>query len=196
VPIQIRQDQKRGCGWRQPGGLYMVSGGIPGACGRFPIYLENCPCCGAGIKPTRGFTWVDGDALAADSVCLGGDKMCDTCPMAEHREIGKCGLLWIGEAFYKTFADFNREAMDLGISRRIPAVPTDFVIGQTYVLLAHRKYETDSDGPKKIHRAAIFGIFKPQAIEYVVTGKESSSEIKSLEKRGLTPVKIERVVYE
>jgi hypothetical protein len=202
MPVSVRFDSRRGCGFRKPGGLYLVSAGAPVSCGIFPIYLDVCPCCGAGIKPTRGWTWVDGSKLAEDAVCLRNNNDCRRCILAEANrdKLGKCGLLWIGEAFYKTPDEFLNEAARMGISRRIPAVPNDFVLGKTWVLLAHRSYEveivTHANIPtresKEIHKAAIFGVFMPAAIEYVVTGKESAADIKALEKRGLTPVKIKR----
>jgi hypothetical protein len=51
----------------------------------------------------------------------------------------KAGLLWIGEEFYKTPEDFNREAGEMGISRRITSIPRGYEIGKTWVFLAHRK---------------------------------------------------------
>ena len=58
------------------------------------------------------------------------------------KDMGKAGLLWIGEQFYPTPGEFTREAEELGISRRISAVPRDFKLGETWVLFAHRKGAT------------------------------------------------------
>ena len=52
---------------------------------------------------------------------------------------GKHGLIWIGEKFYPMTADFMREAQMKGVSRRLPAVPRGFVLGETQVYLGHRK---------------------------------------------------------
>lgn len=185
MPIAVRVEGKRGCGFRKPGGLYLISDGPGRSCGRLPLELTVCPCCGAGIKPSRGWTWVDADALLENSVCLAKD--CDTCPLSQ-TEIGHAGLLWIGGEFYKTTRDFDGEAERMGISRRIAAVPNDFVLGQTWVLLAHRAAITKEIGGTFTAVAAIFRMFCPQRIEYVVTGKETPEEIAALEKRGITPV--------
>ena len=103
---------------------------------------------------------------------------------------GKHGLLWIGEVFYKTPQDFTLEARDLGVSRRIKAVPLGFELGKHWVLVAHRKaYPKSVDGAIKMV-PGIFHAFKPSAIEYVVRGDESDDEIEALEERGITPVRV------
>ena len=58
----------RGCGWRKPGGLYLVSGNLSEPCPRLPVETAVCPTCGEGIKPARGFTWVDGGKLIPPTV--------------------------------------------------------------------------------------------------------------------------------
>jgi hypothetical protein len=144
--VETRIDSKRGCGWRQEGGLYLVSGGEAVACGKLPVPLTICPTCSGGIHFARSWTWVDGDALAATKICSGARHAeCSGCLLASATEskqgtsIGRAGLLWIGEKFYKTPADWMREAENLGVSRRIPAVPREFVLGKTVVLVAHNR---------------------------------------------------------
>jgi hypothetical protein len=116
--------------------------------------------------------------------------------------VGKVGLLWIGEQFYPTPADFSDEAARLGISRRISSIPKDFEVGKTWVALAHRKAiqrvcecggkedcaDCGGDGVQSI--PAIFRMFRPEAIEYVVKGTESDGELEAMEKRGITPVRV------
>jgi len=51
------KDKIRGCGWRKPGGLYLKSSSMFSTCGKLPLEIEVCSCCGAGIKPARGWTW-------------------------------------------------------------------------------------------------------------------------------------------
>ena len=66
-------EQKRGCGYRKVGGLYMVTDpGTLTLCDRMTIKLEPCEHCEAmgfscGFKPARGWTWVMPEKL------LGGD---------------------------------------------------------------------------------------------------------------------------
>jgi hypothetical protein len=185
--IQIRHDSKRGCGFRKAGGLYLVSDGIGRPCGKLPIPLQICPTCGGGIHFCRSWTWVNGTALAAEKKCADeGSAYCEVCPLSQ--PIGRCGLLWIGEKFYATPADWTREANEQGVSRRIPAVPHGFEVGKTWVLVAHKKCIANPDGT---FSPGVFHAFQPTAVEYVVKGDETPDEIESLEKRGLTPVKVE-----
>lgn len=194
--IQIVYDKKRGCGYRKLHGLYFRGDGSGHPCGRLPIPLTTCPCCGAGIKPTRGFTWVNADMLieaSSKKECHQPD--CDRCPISAiiKAGIGKAGLLWVGEAYYKSPDDFDREAAEQGISRRIASVPRGFTVGETWVLLAHRKaiVEYKFGAPVKF-TAGIFRLFKPTHIEVVCDGNESDETIQDYLKRGLTPVKVER----
>jgi hypothetical protein len=102
--------------------------------------------------------------------------------------------LWCGERFYKTPQDWMREARGQGVSRRISTVPNDFVVGETWVLMAHPKAITRTDdGGEMTYHAGIFTAFKPTAIEYVVKGDESEEELARKVKRGITLVQIERV---
>jgi hypothetical protein len=52
-------EAKRGCGYRKVGGTYLVSGGLGMPCCKMPILLKTCPCCGHGVKQSRGWTWID-----------------------------------------------------------------------------------------------------------------------------------------
>lgn len=105
-------------------------------CDRLPIPLEICPVCKHGIKQTRGYTWVHVEELVGG---LHPDCKDDfPCPLCMTPDtLGLAGLLWIGERFYKTPADFDREADALGISRRISAIPRGFHVGETWILFAH-----------------------------------------------------------
>lgn len=190
--IKIVIDHKRGCGFRKIGGLYLIGDGPSISCGRLPIALTVCPCCGHGFKPSRGWTWVDADKLieAAPNQCK--STSCLYCPIGGMIKdgIGKAGLLWIGEEYYSTPTDFDREASQFGISRRISAVPNDFVVGETWVLLAHRKgiMQPIEFGKEPEYIPAIFRIFKPSRIEVICDGSESDDLIESYLRRGLTPV--------
>jgi hypothetical protein len=104
------------------------------------------------------------------------------------------GLLWCGEKFYKTPQDWMREARLQGVSRRISTVPNDFVVGETWVLMAHPKAvrRVDDEGETTYH-PGIFQAFLPTAIEYVVKGDETEEELARKVKWGITLVRIERV---
>lgn len=219
---------KRGCGYRRGGGIYLVSAGVSAPCGKLPLLLEVCPTCNHGIKPSLGWTWFDVSQFVKSDYCKNQysevkpqvfELNCDTCPLGLN-PVERSGLIWIGERFYKTPEIWLREANKMGVSRKIKAVPRDFVLGETWVFVAHRKaiQETCSnciaglrisdDGrlSKKdkcpecekgiISQKAIFHAFKPTAIEYVIKGDETQEELEALVKRGLTPIKVEKLENE
>ncbi len=222
----IVDEPRRGCGYRKQGGLYMMGGTLSAPCGKLPLELGVCPVCHTGFKPARGWTWVNACILFEDAECSltpthGGGIDCN-CPLntgglLEHPRMG---LLWIGEAFYKTPEDFLREGQTQGLSRRITAIPKDFKVGETWVLFAHRKAvakscshpqvrgedwtkspETLSDeqvascpdckGTGIVEFSGIFSAFRPQAIEYIIKEDDTPEKLEALEKRGVTLVKLE-----
>lgn len=210
VNVVVVHDQKRGCGWRKAGGLYLRADGAAASCGKLPLPLCKCPTCGAGIKFARSWTWVDAKALGSTAVCKEQSQSCAVCPLGG--VIERAGLLWIGEKFYKTPGDFTSEARDQGISRRLPQVPKDFKVGVTWVLVAHRKTivrPCDDCSNKEpcdncppcaacggagvLYTPAIFAAFKPSRIEYVVKEGDTEEKLERLVKRGITPVRIVRV---
>jgi hypothetical protein len=213
-------EARRGCGYRKVGGLYLMGDGRGVECDRLPLPLTICPCCSQGIKQARSWTWID-VALCANSaeppkrLLVGGvHRDCRDsfpCPLCMATEgMGKAGLLWIGARFYSTPADFSAEADRLGISRRVAAVPRNFVAGETWVLLAHPKGMTcpkcaggglhttpgsqqhlpcdlcDSTGKVP----AIFRVFRPTRIEKIITETQAqdAGAMAELERRGITPV--------
>lgn len=216
----IVNERKRGCGYRQPGGLYLIAGQPVAPCGKLPLELSVCPCCGSGIKPARGWTWVDGKKLFEGVKCRAvaafapGDFHGCRCVLQDPPE--KMGLLWIGEKFYATPEEFLKESMTQGISRRITAIPNEFVIGETWVLFAHRKaiarfcaHPTierrgnplteeqlkscpDCNGDGYIYLPAIFGCFLPERIEYIVKDEDEEEKLERLEKRGITLIRLVR----
>ncbi len=224
----ILDEPERGCGLRKPGGLYLMAGAPSATCGRLPFELSVCDACGEGIKPARGWKWINPRKLMEgkrcdldmhqeaahpimSSVIASVIGPCGTCVNAVPPE--RAGLLWIGVGFYPTPEDFLSEAGRQGVSRRIPHVPTDFVVGETWVYFAHQraiprpcaceKGWTESadgerelcelcDGEGTLHTPAIIGTFRPDRVEYVVKGDESEEELDRLEKRGLSLVKLVR----
>lgn len=194
-------EARRGCGYRKVGGTYLVGAGAGVPCDRLPIPLTVCPTCSHGFKQARGWTWIDVNALVDGVHRNCADSF--PCPLCmATSEMGRAGLLWIGERFYKTPADFIHEALTLGISRRIAAVPRDFKVGVTWVLLAHPKAVTCSQcagaglDPAAAwdsrHRSGsygspaacekcngagktpgIFRVFRPHAVEYIITQTQS-----------------------
>lgn len=216
-------EAKRGCGYRKVGGLYIVSGALSEPCHRLPVPLHVCPTCHAGIKPTRGWTWVGRELLGAD--CIVGIHTLEDfrAPMRRHiaaalhcpdcvictpskldiqdaagkTSLGRFGLLWIGEKFYATPEAFMDEARRMGVSRRIPAVPKDFEVGKTWVLMAHRKAievgnaAAVADGGEHYWTPGIVTAFRPLRIEQIIRQSEATPErLAELEKRGITAVPV------
>lgn len=191
--ISTRIEAPRGCGYRKAGGKYLVSAGISAPCGKLPLELNECPTCHAGIHFSRGWTWIDTGPLFADRPCQADALKCAPCPL--FKDLGKAGLLWVGEKFYPTPGDWLKEADTMGISRRIHAIPRGFKLGETWVLVAHVKAITTTDAQgKPEHRRGIFHAFKPSAIEYVVKDEDSDEYLQSLEEMGITLVRVIRDV--
>jgi hypothetical protein len=167
-------EPRRACGYRKVRGLYFCGDGPGFPCDRLPFPLLVCPTCHGGIKQSRGWTWIDVAGLAGGvhPDCK-DDFPCPFC-MATPK-MGKAGLLWIGEKFYPTPGHFIHEADSLGISKRIKAVPRNFKVGETWILLAHPKAieQVNWDGPEKRFIPGIFRIFRPSRIELIITETQS-----------------------
>src|SRR5215218_8367589 len=191
IEIPTRVEARRGCGWRKPGGLYLIAGAPAEPCPLLPVALHVCPTCGEGLKPARSWTWVDADKLLGlplEHPTGSPPEHPARCPLG-HR-LGRAGLLWIGEAFYPTPQAFMEEAARAGISRRITAVPRDFQCGRTWVLCAHRSAIPPAAAGTE-PTAGLFTLFRPTAVEYVVRGDESDAELERLVERGIQPVRVE-----
>ena len=199
-------EAKRGCGYRKVGGTYLVGDGIAVGCHRIPFRLDVCPTCGAGIKFSRGFTWIKPRDLFG--LCFGSEISergnpvkpenctCDSrCPMCSP-SIEPAGLMWVGHKYYSP-KSFAQEAAEQGVSKRIATLPHGFKIGKTWVYLAHKKGAPKqkmlagelADGTKEEADPAIFYAFQPARIEKIITESQATDEEKEkLAKRGITPV--------
>lgn len=186
-------EEKRGCGYRKVGGLYLVGEGLAAPCDRLPFELSVCPCCGNGIKFTRGFTWIRADLFAPDHQPCKCPYVCPICnPIRDGKGYVKYGLLWVGEAFYSP-EGFIREAQRRGISKRISALPHGFKVGATWVMLAHKKAitKTAAEGSTALFQEVpgIFYAFCPLRVEKIITeSMEKDGEGAKLRERGITPV--------
>lgn len=168
-----------------------MSGKLEAPCGKLPIPVIKCPTCGDGIKPSRGWTWINPQKLTMHSIqkeCFTG--VCHLCPVQFLYDgaLELTGLIWIGEKFYPTPEDYLKECGQVGISRRIRTVPKGLVVGETYVLLAHRKVPDQVFKEQGGRGPAIFSVFRPTKIEVICDGTEDPEVIKGYEKRGLSPV--------
>lgn len=192
--IHERVEQKRGCGYRKPGGLYVMGGKLAKACGVLPIELSVCPCCSGGIKQTRSMSFISSQLIESKQCDkLGCGKTCE--PFASQKEFG---LMWVGTAHYPNASDFRQEAARIGVSKRIPFIPKKLIVGVTWILLAHPKAIShfdpkDEKEPIKFKKG-VFSAFLPDRIEYVVKGTETEKELNNMESRGITLVKVIRDV--
>lgn len=186
--VQVVREGKRGCGYRKPRGLYLVGADIVQACGKLPLLLLPCPCCGETIRPSRWLRWVDTRRLFGALSCQ--ETHCGLCILASHHLPDRAVLIWIGVRDYPTPLDLVREGQERGFCRQISQIPNGFEIGKTMVLFAHRHAIVKGE---KEWNPAIFAAFIPQRIEYVVKGNESEKEFKRLVDRGVTLVKVERI---
>jgi len=206
--IRTSAEGARGCGYRKPGALYLVSGQLAEPCPKLPIEMTVCPVCGAGVKQSRGWTWIQPDPLL-DPGPHGSARHERVCPLGtaiDWSDGKRAGLIWIGGSFYPKPDTFTREAAEMGVSRRIHNVPREFELGETWVALAHAKTiagECEHGAPVE-HVCehcpggesagkwlpGVFTFFKPTAIEYVVKGDEDEEKLDALEARGFTLVKV------
>lgn len=188
--IHHRVERERGCGYRKSGGIYLVTGVTSGSCGKLPYPLSVCPCCGGGVKFSRGFTWITSDLFTGLS-CLFEKNGCGNCVLNQEGE--GLGLMWVGERYYHSPQDFQREAGTMGISKRISQVPHKFKVGKTWIALAHIKAISFINPDQSVtFTPGVFMLFRPTAIEYIVRGNESNDELKDYEKRGFTLVHVVR----
>lgn len=208
-------EARRGCGYRKVGGLYLVGPKFGIGCGRLPHELHVCPTCQSGIKQTRGWIWVSPAILRSTDPCNNTPVACAVCPLSNPAVMGeRVGLLWVGGKFYPEPEDYMREARELGVSRRIRAVPRGFKVGEHWVLIAHpravkRLPRTDEeraelaeinqahikdDEPTEafIARKGIIAVFKPTAVEQIVTESQAgdTAAMDELRKKGITPVAV------
>ena len=181
--ITTKHEHARGCGFRKQGGKYMISDGVAVACFKLPIPLTYCPCCGAGIKFTRGFQWIGKEIPEAAKCTKAGCKGC----VPFDGSVDKFGLMWVGERYYSP-SSFIQEAASRGVSKRITAIPKGFELGSTWILLAHKKAVFNEE--KKEMDAGIFYCFRPTAMEYVVKGTETEEELEAIEKQGFDLIEV------
>ena len=196
-------EQKRGCGYRAIGGLYLVSDpGFQLQCNGLPLKLEPCQCCGFEPVFNRNLQRINPKYIAhirAPHQCY--DCSCwKDCPICYPQKSGSYGLMFVGKQSY-TPSSFIKEAYAQGVSKRIPEIPSWLKLGETWVFLAHNQTHTVSLAELKNNgllmkeaktMKAIFYGFKPQRVEMPIWKGDLSDEgISRLEKKGITPVLLE-----
>ncbi len=181
-------EQKRGCGYRKAGGVYLMGEGLSTPCDRLPLEIKNCPVCGSGIKFSRGFQWLDFKRYANNHNPCRDSQSCFVC----YPRDGLYGLMWVGNMYY-TPESFIEEANRQGVCKKIANVPKKLKLGKTIILLAHRKAFTKEvedkntlTGVKLIKTSGIFYAFIPTRIEKIVTNIPDDKTIRRYNKRGIS----------
>lgn len=154
-------EAKRACGYRKVGGLYLVAGGLSGPCDNLPFALEVCPVCGEGLRWTRSPRRINALRLFGFHHPCSCGMFCPVCMPDD----GPHYLLGVGHRQY-TPEEFCFETMLQGVSKRIPAVPRDLVLGTTWIYLVHR-HAISQFAPDWGVRwpGGVFCAFRPERVE-------------------------------
>lgn len=205
-------EPRRGCGWRKVGAMYLCGEYIfHSPCDRMPFPLTTCPVCGQGIKVGRGFTQVNPYRLwGIHQDCKDLYRPCFLCDPQD----APAYIMLVGAGNYPTPQDFVKEALVMGISKKIPGIPRDLELGKTIIYLAHHKAcevkvaaavqqamsileGEETQRPKLLEtdrvekKLGIFCAFIPKRVEKLIwASKLTESEWIGLEKRGITPIPI------
>lgn len=195
IKIEDREEAERGCGFRKPGGKYLVGGHLGSHCDRLPAEMKCCKACNQGIRPQRGFQWIEPAALLPACLTFGGQHSCQGalgCLLADPLP-ARAGLMWVGGAYYPTPASWATEARGMGASRRISNVPKGLQLGATIILVGHRKCNLGLGLDSKPRLGpGVFAAFIPERLEYVVRDDDSPEKLERLAKSGWTLVRVHR----
>jgi len=67
--LRVSEEGPRGCGYRKTGGIYLVCDGPGHPCEILPMEMHVCSTCDQGIKPSRGWTWINPEELFKHERC-------------------------------------------------------------------------------------------------------------------------------
>lgn len=202
-------ETKRGCGYRKIGALYLCGEYIHVPCDRLPLEVGSCPVCGSGVHFTRNTAEINPFRLWGDhKSCVCG--LCFVCQPPDDVSF----IMGVGERYY-TPQSFLEEAKQIGISKRIPALPKKLQLGETVLYLSHKKavevrqslavqaavgIAEGIDNPQMRlleaegepeYRMGVFCAFIPRRVEMLIKESElTDKKRKELEKRGITPIPV------
>lgn len=140
VQILDVYDRERGCGWRHEGGMYLTGAADMLECYMLPFALNECACCGQRVKLTRGLQKVNVRRLTQDAECSSPTSACQLCLIKRTED---AWLIGVGHKHYKTRDAYLREAIEMGISKRIAQIPRGFEVGKSVILIGYPKVFTD-----------------------------------------------------
>lgn len=201
-------EAKRGCGFRQVGGSYLVGSGFSIPCDALPFEIRFCPQCGyrppfsrAIVKLNKGYFNFEGNRKHREEGKCSCPPTCPICGcIAKDLSLKPeyYGLMWVGEMHY-TPESFIEEAKEMGVSKRISKIPKWLKLGETWVVLAHKKVKFYDEGHLEngmakavpVEREAVFYAFRPQRIEKLIWKHQATKKkLEQMEKQGFTPVVI------
>jgi len=181
---------KRGCGYPQVGGLYLVSEPLAAPCDRLPMEIPKCPVCGETVRFSRSMQEINPLKLFGEHEGCKDAKVLRPCPVCQPNE-GPAGLMWAGKAYYSP-ESFCKEARDMGISKRINTLPKFFEVGKTWMFIAHKEackgWAKAKEGGDEIlvPKPGILLAVKPSRLEKVMKKSDITEEkVKELEERGI-----------
>ncbi len=208
--LEMATEGSRGCGYRKVGGLYLMGGQGFQTCDRLKLEIPSCPCCGEHPRPNRGIQPIssyelfdkhpsrirDGEEKGKaprEDLCV-DDLNCRVCYPNQRDDVFKDYLIWVGREYY-TDESFNHEARTQGISRRIPYIPQELVMGHSVIYLAMRgnintRAGVDRDG-RPVKKNGIFMAYIPQRLDLLVWQSDADDDpayIDELASRGITAV--------
>lgn len=182
IEIQTIEVPARGCGLRQQGGFY-ATGDMPGITSNFfPKSLE-CACGLQIVRPSRSCqSLFPGKIWPSLTIAGNSSGMC----FPDKNE--KVWAVTVDTRGYPTPQDWINEGKTAGISRRLNnGLPKGFEIGKSVMFVIHGKAFNNLDGT---YSPGFIASFVPKEIQYVVTGKEPESYLRSLAKKGITLVNV------
>jgi hypothetical protein len=121
----MASEARRGCGYRKAGGIYVrgeLGAGIP---------VGWLPCC-IDYPHTLGMVWAEPQRLFR-TAGQAGDSWEALLALEHWRRKEKVGLIWVGAQHY-TMDSFTKEALEMGISRRVATLPVDVKRGDPVAL--------------------------------------------------------------
>jgi len=101
----------------------------------------------------------------------------------------KIGLMWVGVQHYPTVEGFVKEALRVGVSKRVGVLPRDVKVG-TWIALAHPRAITL---PDNLYKPGIFYLFRVSSLQYVVKGDEGESELAEIQAKGFELVDVKPI---
>ena len=177
----------RECGYRQVGGLYLVSEGMAMVCDRIPVPIVPCGVCGELPRFTRGVARIRPYALWGQHASCADMAREFVDPLCDPPDAGF--LMWVGSDY--TAESFRLEAARLGVSKRISQVPEDLRLGVDWVFLAKQRIIPQLTGELEERRRygpGVFFVFRPARIEKIVTDLTDPGELAELRRQGIEPV--------